>query len=303
MCHHCPDRLRLHVPHGDQLADFELSGRDGSRLIRADNIRAGERFDRFHLLNKRFPAGKTPDTEDERHRREEHQSLRDHADDAGHGADNRFAEDPGSVIAVSRGCLYSRGVLAAVKQKADRYNRNRHDLDDPVDRSLHLGRRAPLLPGLCHDRGRVALVSDPHSLHGTRPRDNKAPRKKHVARLFLYRPGFAGQHRLIDFHALSCEKRSVCHNLVADAKEKNVVPDDLLDRNIDFRPVVPQGIRSRCRDDAELVDQLLYLHLLRDADDGVADDHTEEKHVLILACHKDQNTENNIQEIEIGQRM
>ena len=149
MGHDIHDLIAGHAAHGQDFVHAELSGRDGSCLVGANDICPGKRLNGRHLLDEGFFVGQTSDTDDEGDGGQEDKTLRDHADDAGDGADDCICKYP-SV----------RDHLTAVEQQAYRDDDHGDDLDDSADRALHLGARALLVGRFRDQLGSVALVAD-----------------------------------------------------------------------------------------------------------------------------------------------
>ena len=275
----------------DDLLDLKISGRDGACLVCTDNICAGEGFDRCHLLDQGLLSRKPADTDDEGDGCEEDQTLGDHADDAGDCAD-----DCGVEISACR------LELASEEQEPDRYDYDRDHFDDPADRSLHFGAGALLVRSFADQLGGIAFISDLLDLHACGPGCDKASGEDLIAVFFADRLRFSRQHGLVDFQTLAVIYGSVCDDLVSGSHKDHVIPYDLVDRNFSALSVPQRVHLCRC-DDGQLVDQGLDFQLLDNTDQRIADTGAEEENVLDLACDQDENSERDIQKVEVCQRV
>ena len=283
-------RSLVQALRGEQLFHLQLAGGNGTGLVRAENVDAGQGLDGLHFLNEGALFRQAADAEDKGDRGEEHQPLGDHADDAGNGADHGVRE-----IFI---CL----VLAPEEQEPDRNDQDRDCADDAADGALHLGGGPLSCLRLFRELRGIAGISDLFRGHAAGPGGDEAAGEDGIARLFPDRLRLAGEHGFVELQAGGRQHRSVGDDLVAGAEKDDFVGHQLLHRD-GLRAPVPEHGRAGGGDDGKLVDQGLDLQFLEDADAGIADDHAQKEHVLVLPGEENEEPQQKVQQVEIGEGM
>ena len=108
-----------------------------------------------------------------------------------------------------------------------------------------------------------------------------AARIKRVAIFFMYGDGFPRQQGFVYLEPVGRQNGTVCDNLITDGAAQDMVNLDFLKRNL-ADAIVRNEARLCRRNNGKLVNQLLNLQLLYNADQGIKNNNSHKEHMFIL---------------------
>ena len=267
----------------------------GSGLVEADRVDPRQPLDGRELLYEHVAATQPDDTDGERHRRQEHETLRNHPDRTGDAGAERLEEGRRLADDV-------RLLPGAVpdEQHDHRQDRPRHDAQDGVDAVPELGVDEGELLRLAGERCRVGVGADSIGDEAPGACDHEGSREDRVADVLHDRIRLAREQRFVDLEPAAVHDGAVDRDLVARGQLDEVADHDLLDGGGGRDSLADRG-DGRRRQDGETVERLLRPQLLDDADGGVRHHHDAEQRVPRLA-HRDQDhdEQDRQQDVEAG---
>ena len=271
------------------LAHADATRRQRARLIQAQAVDAGQHLDRGQLLDEDAPAGQRRRSDREVHGGQQHQALRNHADH------RRDGEHQGETP-VSPGAAGDT-VLRVERQRHDREQHDRDDLQDAVDRHLNLRDRARVGARLLGQALRVHALAHRRGDHAARPGHDTRAGQELVADLLLDWARLARQQRLVDFQARGRQHRAVHAHLITQGQLDDIVDHDVARRNHRHRPVAQDG-RLRRIDNRQGVQRALGAQLRDDADHRVDDHNAAENTVAQVTEQQDNDRRSDNDRIE-----
>ena len=187
----------------------------GSGLVDAHHVDAGQHLDSWHLLHQR-PLPAEPDHgHGHRGAGQQHEAFGDHRHHAGHGA--------GEGIAPVR----AGPNLGDEEQRPQRHQNVGHDADEAHDRRHQFALGDGEFARLGCELGRVGIHAHFGGTHQPAAGDHEGPAAHLVADVLGDRVGLAGQQRLVGLQPRTRQDLTVHHDLIADAQLDDVVEHDL----------------------------------------------------------------------------
>ncbi len=266
----------------------QASLREGSRLVDAHDVDAGEPLHGLELLDEHPPAREPHHADRERERGQQHETLGNHRHHAGDGATEPLGD---------------RGVapqLRPEQQRGGRHDRPRDVLQDRVGSLAQLGASKGETASVGRELRRVRLATDRRRAEPTAARGDEAPRQHRVALAFEHRIGLPRDQRLVDLEPVDRQHVPVDDDLVARLQGEHVVEHDVADRMLRLLAVAddPRLRRSQHR---EPIEGALRAQLLDDPDQRVRDQHAPEQRVLDRADDQDHDEHRPEDEVEPGE--
>ena len=286
--------------------DLHAARRDGARLVQAQHVDASERLDAVELLRQHLAAGQTHRGDGEHRRGQQHQALRDHAQQGAHRGQQRrrrhmtsqqLGEAPGK-RAIARG---SRGIpqLAHTRGKqrqTERDHDNARKAHDGVQRVHNLGIDLFDVLGLVINFGHVVVGADMNHAGAQQARVDKAAAHELGTGLLLNKVALARQQALVH-ERLTRNHHGVSGNLVATPQADDVIEHDLVQVELHLGTVAHRdgllGGQQR-----KLVDHLLGTHGLNDANSGIEEHHEQERQILKRTGQNDQERQDHVDQIK-----
>ena len=286
--------------------DLHTARRDGARLVQAQHVDASECLDAVELLCQHLAAGQAHRGDGEHRRGQQHQALRDHAQQGAHrGQQRRRRHMTGQQLGeaprkrtIARG---SRGIpqLAHTRGKQRQTERDHDDArkaHDDVKRIHDLGIDLFDVLGLVINFGHVVVGADMNHAGAQQARVDKAAAHELGTRLFLDKVALARQQALVH-ERLARNHHSVGGNLVAAPQADDVVEHDLIQVELHLGAVAHRdgllGGQQR-----ELINHLLGTHGLDDANSGIEEHHEQERQILKRTGQNDQERQDHVDQIE-----
>ena len=272
----------------DQGVERDGAVGQGAGLVETDNVDPGQALDRGKLLHQHPAPGQGDRGHAEGDAGQQHQSLRDHADQRGDRPGQRL---PRRVVHVQ---------LADHHERGHRDDRPGNVTQDPVD-ALHKlrahQRETPRLGGqLAGVRGGAHLGG----LITAGPGHHKAAGQHAVTGPLVHRLGLAGQQRLIRLQAHAGAHHPVRYQLVAGPQVNQVTGDQPGDGYL-ARCAVTDHFDAGRAEHGEPVQGQLGAQLLADTDQRVRHQHDAEQGILRLAHGQDHGQQRTQDEVEPGQ--
>jgi len=274
-----------HARRGREPDDPQSGLCQGARLVEADDVDRGQRFDRVQLLGQRAVPRHPHRRDRVSDAREQDQAFRDERDDGGdggrHGGVERRVPPPQRVA----------------EHDAERDEHAREDDEQPVQRALERRARVAELLRLAGELDRVAVLAHGGDAVCPRALDREGARADLLAAAARDRRRLAGQDRLVDEQAFAPLERPVGDDLVARLEPDEISLDNLLDRDAALLAVADDE-PGRSDERGEPVERPLRPYLLRDPDAGVRDEDDEEQRVLGVPEGERQHAEEEQDQVE-----
>ena len=306
---------RLVLPHAQGNAlnrqriralDLHAARRDGARLVQAQHVDASERLDAVELLRQHLAAGQAHRGDGEHRRGQQHQALRDHAQQGTHRGQQRrrrhmtsqqLGEAPGKrAIAWSSRGIPQLAHTRGKQRQTERDHDNARKAHDGIKRVHDIGIDLFDVLGLVINFGHVVVGADMNHAGAQQARVDKAAAHELGTGLFLNKVALARQQALVH-ERLARNHHGVSGNLVAAPQADDVVEHDLVQVELHLGAVAHRdgllGGQQR-----ELIDHLLGTHGLNDANSGIEEHHEQERQILKRTGQNDQECQDHVDQIE-----
>ena len=184
----------------------------------------------------------------------------------------------------------------------DRHQRDRRRPEQLVDLELQRRGRVAELARLAGDLLGVAVLAHGIDFVAARARDPERAREHPVSGPLADPVRLAGEQRLVDAQPARLHHRAVGDELVARLDSDDVARHDLVAAELD-QAAVADHLRARRDQERELVERLLGLQLLADADARVDDRDQAEERVRPQPEREDEDEEDADDRVEERQRV
>jgi len=271
-----------------RLLQLDHARRERAGLVGAQHVDVAQRFDGVELLHQHVLAEQPHGAERVGEGDGEHEAVGDERQDDGrhaHALHERHAADR---VAHPHEDL----------EDDDHEEQHAHDL---VDLALQGRELAFELGGLGRELVGEALEADLLGLVVAAARHAEAAREQRIAGMLGHEVRFAGEQRLVHFHAALADHRAIDDHLVAGVQVEDVA-EHHLGRVEVLHPALPHHARLGPHEDGDAVHHALGADLLDEADDRVGeDDEDDDEGVEGLAegkQHDAQHVEQVVDEVE-----